>query len=135
MSLRNLAYRLRRYKDHIPTTIERLIEEQADFIVGCIRQQLSEGEDGKKVELAMIRPYALSTVFLKLSKGQEASRVTLRDTGAFYRSLYLEKDNAGFFIASTDSKAQYLVSKYGPSILRLNNQHFNELVNIIRLKL
>lgn len=135
MSLRNLANRLRKYKDNLPTQLDAIIEDEAAYIVDCIREQLSAGQDGMGNNISLEHPYAASTIIRRTSRGLPAHIVTLYETGEFYKGFYLTRDPAGYYVTSSDRKVKFLVAKYGNVIFRLNRDNFNELVRRVREKL
>lgn len=77
---------------------------------------LGENYDGSPVRPAY-KPY---TVFLKKQKGQPYDRVTLRDTGDFYKSFKLQRRGDELWIVATDWKTVKLIAKYGHKILGVN---------------
>lgn len=126
-SLRNLIYRLRKFKSILGEELTNEILRNEDVIIGMITDQLYSGNDGYTTKIQP--PYAYSTVKRKLKKGQPVDRVTLRDTGEFYKSLHVAFDEDGFFIASTDWElSNILKSRYGEPILRLSNENLRELI-------
>src|SRR5574344_1599685 len=78
-SIRNLVYRLRKFKPVLESALKEEVENYADFLTDAVRIQLDMGLDGyyDKIE----PPYAPRTVKNKIRKGQPTDRVTLRDTG------------------------------------------------------
>ena len=125
-SIKNLVYRLRKFKPVLEDALKEEIERYQDFITDSIRIQLDMGIDGYYDEIRP--PYAPRTIKRKIKKGQPTDRVTLKDTGKFYDSLYLEFDEGGFRILSNDEKAKYLIAKYGSPILRVDNENFNRFL-------
>lgn len=125
-SIKNLVYRLRKFKPVLEDALKEEIERYQDFITDSIRIQLDMGIDGYYDEIRP--PYAPRTIKRKIKKGQPTDRVTLKDTGKFYDSLYLEFDEGGFRISSNDEKAKYLIAKYGSPILRVDNEDFNRFL-------
>lgn len=125
-SIRNLVYRLRKFKPVLESALKEEVEKHSDFLTDCIRIQLDLGLNGYYNEIQP--PYAPRTIKNKIRKGQPTDRVTLKDTGVFYGSLNLEYDDEGFRITSDDSKAKYLIAKYGDSILRLQNDDLNRFL-------
>jgi len=69
-------------------------------------QLFDYGEDARGVQLAAVGGgYAPSTIRIKARKGQPTSRVTLKDTGDFYKSFDVQiKPNADFSITSDSIK-------------------------------
>ena len=129
-TLRNLEYRLRKFKDELPLYLEDIIRSKEDVIVDAIRndQLYRRGINGEGVKIMDYAPYAPSTIKRKRRLGQPTTRVTLRDSGKFHESMYLELDSEGFRIVTDDQKAKFLVSRYGANIFRLTNENFNRIV-------
>lgn len=129
-SLRNLAYRLRKFKDDLPTVLEAAIYESEDAIVSAIAndQLYRRGINGKEQKIMDYAPYAPRTIQNKMRKGQPTTRVTLRDTGAFHKSMFVVADEQGFYVTSDDNKVQYLVPKYGDNIFRLTDKNLTRIV-------
>lgn len=69
-------------------------------------QLFDYGEDARGVQLAAVGGgYAPSTIRIKSRKGQPTNRVTLKDTGDFYKSFDVQvKPNADFSITSDSIK-------------------------------
>lgn len=131
-SLRNLEYRLRAFKDDLPRVLEDAVRAKEEVIVSAIAddQLYRRGIDGKGVKIMDYQPYTATTVKIKRRKGQPTTRVTLRDTGAFHKSMFLVFDSEGFYVTSSDNKTQELVSKYGETIFRLTNSNFNRILRV-----
>ena len=126
-SLRNLVYRLRKFKEILNEELTLEILNSEDLIIEMVCNQLYSGYDGYTASIQP--PYAPSTIKRKLRKGQPVDRVTLRDTGEFYKSLHVEFDEEGFFVASTDQElSNILKSRYGSPILRLSDENLKELI-------
>lgn len=137
-SIRNLVYRLRKFKDILNDELKNEIMKHEDVIIQMVvRDQLyDQGIEGRGISIMSYQPYTARTMQIKQRKGQPYDRVTLRDTGEFYSSLHVEFDDDGFYVASTDDKAKYLLARYGKTIFRLTNQNFTELLrNYIRPEL
>ena len=133
-SLRNLEYRLRRFRDQLPEMLEDVIYEVEDVIVSAIAddQLYRRGITGKGIKIASYAPYAESTKRIKKILGQPTTRVTLRDTGDFHANMFVVFDDeypGGFYITSSDEKTADLVAKYGPEIFRLTNENFKRILN------
>lgn len=137
-SIRNLVYRLRKFKDILNDELKNEIMKHEDVIIQMVvRDQLyDQGIEGRGISIMSYQPYTARTMQIKQKKGQPYDRVTLRDTGEFYSSLHVEFDDDGFYVTSTDDKAKYLLARYGKTIFRLTNQNFTELLrNYIRPEL
>lgn len=101
------------------------IEAESDNILDRNRQQMFSGmrSDGSEIS----PPYTPLTKFLKAQKGQPFDRVTLNDTGSFYRLMFLTVRNGAFIIDSRDDKSEELQTKYGETIFGVNQQNINDL--------
>ena len=86
------------------------IKEHEQDIVDLQQGQLSAGLADQGDEL---QPgYRPRTIENKLAKGQPVDRVTLKDTGEFYRKQYVKYSVDRFEITSRDRKRNKLVNKY-----------------------
>ena len=126
-SFRNLIHRLRKFREILNKELANEILNNEHIIVDMIRQQMYEGLDGYKRNIQP--PYAPSTIKKKQRKGQPYDRVTLRDTGDFYKSLHVTFDDDGFLIMSNDQELMdLLTAKYGQPILRLSDENLKILL-------
>lgn len=130
-SIRNLAWRLRRFDEILgKELVNEIMAHEDEIIEAVIQNQLYDrGINGAGIEIMSYEPYRPSTIKKKRKKGQPYNRVTLKDTGEWYASLKLVYDSDGFFITSTDEKNKYLKQKYGPKILRLTNENLTIILN------
>ena len=129
LTLLNLIYRLRKFKDIIYDELEKAMLDNSDVVVGMIKKQLyNQGINGNNEEIMGYAPYKPRTIKKKRRKGQPTDRVTLRDTGAFYNSMQLKRVGGGFAIVASDYKTSRLQKKYKPTILRLTNENLNILL-------
>lgn len=131
LSLRNLIYRLRKYKDILDGELRDEIIRNKEVILKMITEEqlYNLGIEGRGIEIWSYQPYTASTVKRKRKKGQPYDRVTLKDTGKFYLSLDIQFDDSGFYVTSSDEKANALLEKYGKTIFRLTNENLKTLLN------
>lgn len=129
-TLQNLEYRLRAFKDNLPQLLEEVVRDKEDVIIAAIAndQLYRRGVNGRDVKIMDYEPYAISTIRRKQKKGQPTTRVTLKDTGEFYESMFVVFDDEGFYITSNDDKAKYLVKKYGKAIFRLTDKNLTRIL-------
>lgn len=129
-SLRNLEYRLRAFKDNLPYMLEDIIREKEDVIVSAIAndQLYRRGINGKGKKIMEYAPYAKRTIKIKKEKGQPTTRVTLRDTGDFHKSMFVVFDSEGFYVTASDDKTEKLIAKYGDEIFRLTDKNFTRII-------
>lgn len=85
------------------------------------REQLFSGvnEDSEKI----LPEYTVRTVAIKKKKGQPTDRVTLKDTGSFYREIFIDPRKDEFIVDSADEKSAALQEKYGEEIFGLTEQN------------
>ena len=129
-TLRNLEYRLRAFKNSLPELLEEVVHDKEDVIIAAITndQLYRRGVNGRDEKIMDYMPYRPSTIRKKQKKGQPTTRVTLKDTGDFYKSIFVVFDSEGFYITSNDDKAKYLVKKYGEPIFRLTNKNLTRIL-------
>lgn len=129
-TLRNLEYRLRAFKDNLPMYLEDIIRDKEDVIVSAIAddQLYRRGINGRGEKIMSYMPYTAKTIQNKKRKGQPTTRVTLRDTGAFHKSMFAVFDSEGFYITASDEKTEELIKKYGEEIFRLTDKNFTRIV-------
>lgn len=91
-------------------------------------QQAEQMFSGQKSDGSDITPqYHPLTIQEKQRKGQPTDRVTLRDTGAFYRGIQIRISGDTVHHDSTDVKTTGLEKKYGEKIFGLNDQRKREV--------
>lgn len=131
-TIRNLTYRLRRFKDELPRLLEQAIYEKEQEIVNAVAndQLYRRGITGRGVKIMDYEPYSPVTVKIKKKKGQPTTRVTLRDTGSFHNEMYVVADENGFYVTSLDGKTEALKARYGDDIFRLTNQNLTRIVRV-----
>jgi hypothetical protein len=106
--------------------IQESFEESADAYADINASQMF---GGRNKEGDPIKPtYARLTVEIKQSKGQPTDRVTLRDTGDFYKGIYVKLEGTQIVVDSTDEKSLDLQDKYGPEIFGLTADNTREFV-------
>lgn len=129
-TLHNLEYRLRAFKDNLPMYLEDIIRDKEDVIVSAIAddQLYRRGINGRGEKIMSYMPYTAKTIQNKKRKGQPTTRVTLRDTGAFHKSMFVVFDSEGFYITASDEKTEELIKKYGEEIFRLTDKNFTRIV-------
>lgn len=129
-TLRSLEYRLRAFKDNLPMYLEDIVRDKEDVIVSAIAddQLYRRGINGRDEKIMSYMPYTAKTIQNKKRKGQPTTRVTLRDTGAFHKSMFVVFDSEGFYVTASDEKTEELVKKYGEEIFRLTDKNFTRIV-------
>jgi hypothetical protein len=121
--------------------LESLLKEKElrNYILDLNRidQLFNQGIDSKGQSLG---EYAASTILGtskfkgKIEKGQPTDRVTLKDTGDFYKSFDILFEDDGFEITA-DENIDYvpkLLDTYGEDILGLTTESLQEAILVIR---
>lgn len=96
------------------------IIETKDYAVAVQKVQLFQGLES--TDLKIIPSYTNRTKAIKAKKGQPFDRVTLKDTGAFYRGIRIDVVGEVIRIDSVDPKKIDLETKYGKEIFGLGTQ-------------
>jgi len=104
--------------------------ELKELIIELNQDQLYDlGEDSKGNKLwsfSPSMPYSPYTIKIKQAKGQPTDRLTLRDTGAFYKSFTVEVEGTSIVLDADGQKQNTnLFSQYGIDILGLNDQNMS----------
>lgn len=92
-------------------------------------QLYAKGVNRLGVRIDEYQPYRPLTIQVKIEKRQPYDRVTLKDTGEFYDSFYVETSEDRFYIKASDEKANWLIKKYGAEIFGLTNDSLAEFIN------
>ncbi|OYW20311.1 MAG: hypothetical protein B7Z54_01505 [Sphingobacteriales bacterium 12-47-4] len=93
---------------------EAAINQTGELGADIIAGQLAQGQRADGTEITPF--YKPSTIEIKRRKSGLAGitdRVTLYDTGSYYRGLYVTAKGGNVFYGSRDSKANKLQDKYG----------------------
>lgn len=92
-------------------------------------QLYAKGVNRLGVRIDEYQPYQPLTIQVKIEKRQPYDRVTLKDTGEFYDSFYVETAEDRFYIKASDEKTNWLIKKYGAEIFGLTNDSLAEFIN------
>lgn len=123
MTLHELQRRLDAF--NIRGEVVDIIADTGPEIVKLNQGQLSLGlrADGYAIEPS----YSPFTIAEKKRKGQPYDKVTLKDTGAFWQSIFLgDVSIEKFDVDASDAKTDTLIKKYGGQILGLSADSKNE---------
>lgn len=120
--IRRVRATLKEIQASIYATLEDVFNKYPDVLADIVteNQLFNKGEDGMGIS---IHPdYADLTIDFKIEKKQPFDRVTLKDTGAFYRSIDAEAKGGQLIISSSIERAADLMEKYGPDILGIQDE-------------
>jgi hypothetical protein len=117
----DLIKSVRETKSRLPDLTQKVVNSNKQEILDYNRQdqlfKKGETSDGTKI----VPPYTNVTKNFKLLKGQPINRVTLFDTGSFYKGFEIKKNSKyQISIYSKDEKSGYLMDKYGNNIFGIN---------------
>tara|TARA_R110000796_G_scaffold112933_2_gene224620 strand:+ start:453 stop:905 length:453 start_codon:yes stop_codon:yes gene_type:complete len=106
----------------INNSIQESISQNNQVILELqTQEQMYQGIDSKGID---IKPaYAASTIKIKRRKGQPTDRVTLFDSGEFYKSLEVIAGKNDAIIRTIISYSVFLVNKYA-DILGLDEENW-----------
>lgn len=117
--LDTLINKLTNFEQSLYDIVRRAIRDNEQFIVSLNALQMDRG---LRSDNSVITPtYEILTVKLKKAKSQPYDRVTLRDSGKFYKSLYIEYHSDHIRIYTDESEPYFrdLRPKYGNAIYGL----------------
>lgn len=127
-----LLKRVKVLKDAI-AWIKAIDTKEKELIIKAIHEQLQEGidEDGDNMGY-----YSLMTERITKGRKQQGDPYTLEDTGAFYRSMFVEVALDSFFIDGQAQKSPIdnLFAKFGEGIVGLTPLNLDKLVNRLQIK-
>lgn len=106
------------------------INNSSETILNANRDQLFSGRDKQGKEI--IPEYKKRTIKIKKKKKQPYDRVTLKDTGDFYKEMFLKIESGKIFIDSKDEKTDKLLEKYdrgNDTILGIPQNNKKETIN------
>ena len=121
---------VRAFEHELPFIISKIVVENEAYIVDMNSEQqlFEEGVNNLGVKISDYQPYSPITVEIKKMKNQPSGRVTLRDTGDFHSSFYIDVNEQQFEIKASDSKTEDLIKKYGRQILGLTKENIAEVI-------
>lgn len=131
--LGNLIDRLKNYKAVLRKNLYSIImDHEYDITLMVTDDQLyKRGINGDGVEIFSYQPYTVNTQFIKAMYNQPADRVTLRSTGEFHSTFFIQILDNGFLINAADSKTNKLIEKYGEEIFKLTDENLARLIDDI----
>ena len=117
--------KLQKFQDEIKTYPIELSKMHESQMIDWNQTNLYAGIDSEGDEI--YPDYTDFTKDIKFQLRQPTNRVTLKDTGYFYRSIELEFGNQSFFFKATDYKYRDLQKKYGSKILGITDEDLIDL--------
>ena len=129
-TLRNLEYRLRKFKDYLPAMLEDIIMDKEDVIVSAIAndQLYRRGINGREVKIMSYAPYTETTKKIKAKKGSRLQELHCEILEHSMKSMFVVFDSEGFYVTANDEKTQVLIDKYGDNIFRLTDKNLTRII-------
>lgn len=128
-----LLDRVKKVKEALDTgrIAKEIVRDNDNILIDMNAQDqlFAKGVNGLGVRIDEYRPYSPFTIKVKIEKRQPYDRVTLKDTGEFYDSFYVETAEDRFYIKASDEKTDWLIKKYGAEIFGLTNESLAEFIN------
>lgn len=117
-------------ENKIPEFLKESLQDNESFAVelNTGKQLYEHGITAYGVQIHYYRPYKPRTVALKKKKGQPYDRVTLKDTGDWYGSIKGKTKSEYFEINGDTPYQEYLLKRYGNSILGLTDENLSVLL-------
>jgi hypothetical protein len=131
-SLERVMKGMKEWQDNVEEIIIDLAKNE-EILIEAMNTQDQMYTQGIRADGNDIRPkYTAFTKVIKRQKGQPTNRVTLRDTGAFHKSVGVKWGRKEFKLVAGDMKVIDLVRKYGPEILGLTQKNVGVLGGVIK---
>ena len=128
----DLLKRVVKFNDELTSgrLVQKIIWDNEAYIIdmNAEEQLFEQGINRLGVDIMDYAPYSPLTIAIKEEKGQPTNRVTLRDTGDFEASFFLEVGDKQFEIKASDFKTEDLIKKYGRQILGLTDENIAALI-------
>lgn len=120
MTIGEMIQNLQQLQTDIPSFADESFVETKDDFARLNTDQMYEGKlnDGSAISPG----YTSRTIQIKKAKGQPYDRVTLKDTGAFYKGYTLQPSGGDLKMDSNVGYADSLTNKYGPGIWGLSDE-------------
>lgn len=106
--------------------IRQTLEQHSDDVIRLNQQQLAAGLTSEGTPIVPF--YKPVTIAVKVKRGQPTDRVTLHDSGDFYKGMFVKNGE----VSSTDPVTEHLVKKYTLTIFGLSEASKSQLVQIMQ---
>lgn len=129
-TIKEMIARVSVVEKNIDSYLLEQVNNEEDFVLDLNRDQLGLGLDSGNNSITP--PYTPFTKQIKRIKQQPTDRVTLKDTGDFYRSFFLVFGDDYFELDAKDKKVDELELKYGDDILGLTSDNVGVVAEKIK---
>jgi len=127
--IKTIANNVKNLRKTLSEVVLDIVQTKEMIVLDMNREQLYSGKDS--LDNPITPPYTISTKMAKIRKGQPTNRVTLKDTGEYYREMAIIYGDDRFGIYSDAEHTKYLTGKYGNEIHGLNEDNIDELSLIV----
>ena len=131
-ALRSKIEPLEKFLNETDQVVLGLVQADEDLVLDLNRDEQLYDEGRDATGRTITPRYTPFTVSIKRIKGQPTDRVTLKDTGSFYRSFDIKYGPDYFEIIATDRKTKKLQKKYGDQILGLDDDSLQLIIDLYR---
>jgi len=115
---------LKKQVKKLPNVIESFVQNAFDEFDSVAEDfNIDQLLEGKRSDGSSLPDYSINSVTVF---GKPPGAMTLKDTGAFHKSITLNAGKNEADIDATDPKTDMLVDNYGEKIIGLSEQHLNE---------
>lgn len=122
--------KLEKFQREIEENVIEATKQHESQMIGMNQDNLFAGIDSEGDEIGPdYRPF---TIELKRMLRQPTNRVTLKDTGDFYKSIFLTFGKTSIFFDAKDWKFPDLIKKYGSDILGITDEDLDDLRELIK---
>lgn len=129
MKINQYIQSLTKLSDNINNEIKTIVIKNEGHFLKTIKLRLyNYGIDANGNSLGIYLPF---TKKRKLEKGQRSSHVTLRDSGDWYASMFIDFREGAIWVDASDYKTPMLEDIYGDAILGLSEQETELFVDSI----
>lgn len=125
--IQSALLKIKKMEASVNKYIQASINQNKTVLIGDQTDQLDKGKDS--FSITIVPSYASSTKKIKLGKGQPIDRVTLKDTGGFYRSFDIQANTTQATISTTSPHYKFLVAHYSTNkILGIQRGNMKDFV-------
>ena len=129
-SIQNTIRSLQNVQKSLDGLVIEFIKENESMVLDMNTGQIYAGKEstGKPIT----PEYRPLTIQIKTGMGQPTDRVTLKDTGDFHGSFFINYGPNWFTISADDVKTQKIEKKYGVDIYGLDEKNMEEIIKLLK---
>ena len=136
MTIDQLNRKLAGIETKVGFLVRSSIRRHSKEIVKRNQEQLLKGEDSEgKLKTDEFNPYgsykSKKWIEKRKAKGRQTAYADLKFSGDFQKSMFVKFDAEGLLLGATDKKKDILIHHWGETILGLNDENFEWLLDVI----